>query len=213
MHIIIWVLELLITWWIFYPIVVIGLLMCYKSLQDNIFDPRASSYSRMYTLDVGPFVTLVLTVGLLAAYKFGLFAISWQWWLVGAAIYFVMGGIVSTYKWVQVILDFNKPESRVDVQKTIDRAKLEYPVESDRGMGFKSFIVTRHHCLKVEWCGDSSFSVYPDWEKFPLKLWWLYWPFFTLQVVFDPVQRFIGRCVRALRQFYDALARRWSVKG
>lgn len=210
MYFLISVLDFLFLSWFFYPVIVILPIICYaivfKTSEENEFP-------------VEPSFLLIPVIGALL-WRFpslrGLFA-DWHVYLYVVGGYVLAGFLLSLYKWIMVLVDFRKPNVKImigccrsDIETRYSHnhnaAKDQQVAEQlRRDYQFKNCLVTVNP--------DRSITIYPDRHKYPIATWWVYWPFFLLSVVFDPLKRVIEKLTEWTKTFYESIARRFSVKG
>lgn len=193
------ILDYLLLGWLFWPVAIVPLLIAYALVNADDSDCA-----------VGALILSAVALGacLYRYPEFRAFAFTWSGaaWLVGG--YVVAGGILSLWKWVNVLMDFKRkaPEALKKVKRP------DAPSEIAENLGRSIFGYGKSHYV-VSGDGLNGDSVYyPNYKVFPIATWWVYWPFFTLSVVFDPINRLIRRVYDLLKGVYERMARTVAVK-
>ena len=219
------VIDFLVLTWLFWPLLVLIPIVCYFMVLDAV---RHEHYPLMPELLLAAVIAAVV-------YHFPvlhLYAFSWQVWALAVPVYIVAGFGIAFYKWMAVIHDFRASgpaaiiaSTRADVWQEAVKAnrvkwtgpELVKEVSSrlDRYWDRKAVIeVPPSRCpdqLTQAEFSAVALRVYPNWKKHPIATWWVYWPFFALSVVFDPIERFIRQLTAWLKGVFNGVARKFSV--
>ena len=202
------VLDFLLMTWIFWPIILTLPFVAFYNVFSAVKDDESEVFAGF---------VIAAIVGILA-YKFptvrGYFE-GWRAWSVVLGGYVATGFLLSLYKWFVVLWDFRKQ----DVKAYINAAKADHQTSEEKvaksGFGSSSSVedilenkFTK--CVVEE--ENGVYSVYPNWKKYPIGTWWVYWPFFLLELPFDFVKRIMERLFNWLRHFYNGIAKSFAVK-
>jgi hypothetical protein len=202
------ILDFLFMTWVFWPIILVLPFVAYYNVTNAVKDNECEVFAGVLIAGI---------VGILA-YKYpavrGYFD-GWRAWAVVLGGYVAAGFLLSLYKWLVVLWDFRKG----DIKGDIAQCKREYNNEYERNFA-KGYSVTSM-ADRVERafpkCNttaneDGTFTVFPNWKKYPIGTWWTYWPFFLLELPFDFVKRIMENLFNWLRHFYNSIAQRFSVR-
>jgi hypothetical protein len=209
MHLLISILDFLLLGFFFYPLVVGLLLLAYAV---------TASLEKEKEWGVGPLLLLTLTGGALLYHFPILRSTDWSVWAGVTGGYMAVGFMVSLYKWVDVLIAFRKRPVAADIVEAKEEeyrcspqnhAAARLKDAANRLTGYRE-----PYCDCVADCNDDgTITLRPDWRKHPIAAWATYWPFFALSIPFDWLKRGIERITNWLRQFWDGIARRFSVRG
>lgn len=150
----------------------------------------------------------------------------WQTYVYGVGGYVLAGFLVSLYKWFMKLHDFRKMDkdglwkeissslsNRYGCKEmTPEEVKEELITQIKRNKLKGSFYEPPYSKYKVDLDQNDQLRIYPNWKKYPLSMWWTYWPFYMFEVVLDPIRRFINSVVDLLKEFYNKIAQHFSVK-
>jgi hypothetical protein len=208
MQIVITLLDLLfLTWffWLSVPVASLGMLIAVFTVNDN---------------DDPPFYPPILLafVALGIAWhcpwlKDGIF--NWHYWVIGFAAYYVIGFVVCMYKWLGVLTDFRGGQFTT-IEPIIVRVIKD--VKEDQRVSVPSRDTVTQDRLESSFpkcivaVGDDEVSIRPNWNSYPVSNWWNYWPAYAFSIIVDPIRRLIKASLKALRHFFDWMARRFSVE-
>lgn len=201
------VLDFLLMTWIFWPIIVVLPFVAFYNVFSAVKEDEVEVFAG---------AVIAAIVGILA-YKFpvvrGYFD-GWRAWCVILGGYVSAGFLLSLYKWLVVLWDFRK----ADVKGRIQSCRNSYNAEMEKGRSsyidsVKQRIQNLFEKCVVEENNDNTFSVFPNWRKYPIGLWWVYWPFFLLELPFDFVKRIAESLFQWLRHFYNSVAKKFAVRG
>lgn len=202
-------LDLIFLSWFFWLPLVIVPIACYYTIMHDL-DSRYHKWSSW------PFAFLaMLGGGVLYRYP-GARLTDWHSWLYAGLIYVAVGFGVALYKWIAVLVEFRKG----DVAGAI--AKARQRVTEDAGGRYApdlllSKVVDRlesdyAQCV-VESTPDGFIVIWPDWRQHPIGTWATYWFYFVLSIPFDWLTRVIEWVTNLLKDFWNGVARRFSVRG
>lgn len=118
--------------------------------------------------------------------------------------YIVAGAVVSMWKWMVILIDFRK-EAPLVVSKIKENYTDEYPGIANRVSGE----LYGYHGKVIK--NDLTDKYYPNYKGFPIANWWIYWPLFVLQLIFDPIDRIIRHIYNQIKEVYNNVAKRFSV--
>ena len=209
------VLDFLLMTWIFWPIILTLPLVAYYNVTDSVKEEESEFLAGFL---------IAAIVGALV-YKFpalrGYFD-GWRACLVVFGGYIAAGFLLSLYKWLSVLWDFRKQ----DVRNKIEECRIDYSVAEEKyktkkesGERFnpepdsvEDRVENLFKKCNVEKNEDGTFTVFPNWKQYPIGIWWVYWPFFLLELPFDFVKRVMERLFNWLRHFYNGIAKSFAVK-
>jgi hypothetical protein len=185
--------------WTFWPIVVLLPIIAYMAVQTAAKED-SGSFAAIFLMSV--------VVGLLT-YKYQWIRDLFTSWTSIAYViggYVLAGFLVSLYKWFMVLFDFKKLKEEVRAEIT--------KLKNSGTLGDELNRVLSNHYAKcyVDVDDNNVVTIYPNWKEHPIGVWWVYWPFFILSVVFDPLKRIIENLYERLKDFYNFIAKQFSVK-
>lgn len=200
-------LDFLFMTWVFWPIILTLPFVAYYNVVSAVKDDESEVFAGF---------VIATIVGILA-YKFpavrGYFD-GWRAWSVVLGGYVAAGFLLSLYKWFVVLWDFRK----LNVKETIEKCKKEAKDAEDSGNRYCPSVESRlkdysdfQKCI-VE-SSEGTYTIYPNWKKYPISIWWTYWPFFLLEIPFDFIKRIMENLFNWLRHFYNSIAKSFAVKG
>jgi len=210
MTIITTILDFLLMTWIFWPIILTLPFIAYYNVVSAVKDNDSEVFAGF----------LIAAIGGALAYKFPALRGYFDGW---HACFVVLGGnvaggfLLSLYKWFSVLWDFRK----ADVKGRIEACRSAYDTDveknSSRGYSTPSVkdriegLIIFKKC-NVEENEDKTFTVFPNWKQYPIGTWWVYWPFFLLELPLDFVKRIMENLFNWLRHFYNGIAKSFAVK-
>jgi hypothetical protein len=203
-----WVLDLLFISWFFWP-VAFGLpVICYFVI--------ASSFKEDKYTHVPEFLLAIVIGAVLWRYPdLRHYATDWHNWAYVIGGYAVAGFLMSLYKWLRVIGSFRSQ----DVKGTIARIRSEVNTvyhmnhEEARAAEATQQLRRKFDKCKVVLNDDKTISIWPDRSEYSISSWWVYWPFFLLELPFELVGDICRACYNTIRRLYDGIAQSFSVKG
>jgi hypothetical protein len=211
MSIIVWVLDLLFLSWLFWPILFGVPILCWIFITSAVKDEE-------FTIGAALLMLLVLFANFWR-YSYPSLAVltTWHFWVTGLTVYLGAGFVISTYKWFMVIMNLRKDlQNKVLISTHKNDIQHHHPdwdgEEIARAVVRVIEDKSYYSKLKVEADG-LQVLVFPNWKKYPIGTWWVYWPFFLLEVVFDPIQRVVEKVVDFLKDYYHYIAKYFAVKG
>jgi len=147
--------------------------------------------------------------------------LDWHFWLRYTIGYVVVGFLVTTGKWYLTLKKFSRsnPAERI----TLARAQAQQKEEAresggGRRMDARSIEDFTQSALeqafprcKVNYGTGKANNIYPNWRKYPIAGWWMYWPFYLLQMPFEFLQELITTLVGKLKRYFEGIALRFAV--
>jgi hypothetical protein len=206
------ILDFLLMTWVFWPIILTLPFVAYYNVVSAVKDDESEIFSGFL---------IAAIVGILA-YKFPAFRGYFDGWRAVAVVaggYVAAGFLLSLYKWFVVLWDFRK----ADPKSVVESCRKEYAHrEEERETGklsgsyynipVKERIKERPEFNKcIVETSDDTFMIYPNWKKYPIGTWWVYWPFFLLELPFDFIKRVMENVFKWLKHFYNGIAQKFAV--
>ncbi len=203
MHYLFTVLDILFLSWFFWVPLVIVPIACYYAIASSIDDDHTWS---------GWPLTCLLLLGGAVLYRWPAARLTdWHTWLYYGLAYVAAGFGVALYKWVVVLAEFRKGDAKekiAEIKK--DSTRLDRNTLDALRRHFRDCTVE----LRVGGIPEAQvFEVFPDWRKHPISTWWTYWPFFILSIPLDWLTHGIEWAADLLKDFWNGIAQRFSVKG
>lgn len=207
------VLDFLLMTWVFWPIILILPLAAYYNVTTAVKEEETEVFAGVLIAGI---------VGALA-YKFPAIRGFFDGWKAVAIVlggYVVAGFLLSLYKWLVVLWDFRKLDvkGRVEACRNAHAAADEAALKKRSETSYMSnpSVESRVKELDVfEKCvvetSNDTFMIYPNWKKYPIGTWWVYWPFFLLELPFDFVKRIMENLFNWLKHFYNGIAQKFAV--
>ncbi len=190
------------------PLVIVPI-ACYYAIVNSI-DDHYKTWS-------GRPLTCLLLLGGAALYRWPAARFTdWHTWLYYTLAYVAAGFAVALYKWIAVLVEFRKG----DVTGDIARARQRVTKDADERFAADLLLNRIVDNLARDYRGhivestpDGSITIWPDWRKHPIATHWTYWPFFVLSIPLDWLTHGIEWAADRLKDFWNGIAQRFSVKG
>lgn len=213
MHLLTSFLDLLFLSWFFYPLVIVFPVICYY-----IIEQTGRSVYHDNDWPGGPLFLLAI-VGAAVLYRFPtLRPASWHGYIWWALTYIAIGFGVALYKWLAVLVAFKRGHVKIDIARAKAAELAENPQNHARAQlneavdRLKRDSDYRRCIITVD--GDTGFiTIYPNWQQHPIASWFAYWPFHALSIPFDWLTDAVEWVAKALRGFWEGIAKHFSVKG
>jgi hypothetical protein len=148
---------------------------------------------------------------------------NWRWWASMLGSYFGVGFGVSMYKWLSILRGFDRKAASVAIVLTRDKVKALYDDPRDQSWRIAGKRQDQYLQDELKQMADfkrcvvnvalnGATAVYPDWRKYPIATWWVYWPFFMFDVLLDPLHRLVKMALKFMRHFYDSIGKLFAAK-
>lgn len=200
MSILLTILAFLTLWWVFWPIVTILTLITYFTVNQKDEDD----------FEAGALALLAVTIAGLTHYFDAWLIFAWPTVLYTVGGYVAIGAVIMGYKWLTLLSDF-RPKAREWLK---EREHLNETPE-DKRKGLSNALYGYHDNNKVKVLRDLSPEVPPiyflNWRAFPLANWVVFWPFFSLSVILDPILRVTRRVIKWCGEIFEAIAKKFAV--
>ncbi len=200
--------------WLFIPLVAISLLATYFNVKNDRDDfPIFSGF-------------LVAGIVYLSSFRFESLSVLFSWSNIGYFLggYILIGFFVALFKWILKLKEFKRValEKRTDLEESLEKDVLSYldkNPRSNREDAIKSVVDGNRNrlvsTLSYKYnlvCVDSvTGKIYLGVEKSLVSKHWIYWPFFILTVVLDPITEFVNFMVDYLKNLFTIISKRFSV--
>jgi hypothetical protein len=175
--------------WLFWPILCIIFLLTASYINDKL--ERAST----------PYlpIILVLFISWCVALQISPDLITWKnaAWFVGA--YTAIGFVITLFNWRLALLEFQATANKIKASITdISTAQL-YNALKD--------CYRYNHSVEQT---SSGIVLRADPDR--LRIWWMYWPFYTLRFITNPIRNFFNALVSFFRGVFNQLGNYYKVK-
>lgn len=192
------ILELLLLWYVFWPLAAIFSITSYCTVANN-------EYGEWKVFPI--FLLAAVVIGLGFYYpSFGAYLFTLKGAITATVSYVIVGGIVSMWKWLVVLMNFKEKAKTYDLKSPgnvdyhcIELIKHVFP-------SFRQYDITHKNAVLYD-----GHKYYLNSKVFPISYWWTYWPLFLFSVVFDPIARIIRRLTKWLSDVYETVSKMFSV--
>lgn len=200
MSILLAILAFLTLWWVFWPIVTILTLITYFTVNKKDEDDFES----------GALALLAVTIAGLTHYFGAWFLFAWPTVLYTVGGYVAIGAVIMGYKWLTLLSDF-RPKAREWLQ---ERERLDETLDDKRKGLSRALYNSYTHSNRVivfQAATHVKPIYYLNWRAFPLANWVVFWPFFSLSVILDPILRVTRRVIKWCGEIFEAIAKKFAV--
>jgi len=198
MSVLLTILAFLTLWWVFWPIVTILTLITYFAVSKNKDDDFES----------GALALLALTIVGLTHYFGAWFLFTWPTVLYTVGGYVAIGVVIMGYKWLTLLSDF-RTKAKEFLKSIPEGGSVAEKAQRLDSHVFGSY--GRHVKVDTVDGPDSRAFYYLNWRTFPLANWVVFWPFFSLSVVLDPILRVTRRVIKWCGEIFEAIAKKFAV--
>lgn len=195
MSILLTILAFLTLWWVFWPIVTILTLITYFTVNKKDEDD----------FEAGALALLAVTIAGLTHYFDAWFIFTWPTVLYTVGGYVAIGVVIMGYKWLTLLSDF-KVKAKEWLNANESYLGLRYEALSRHVFGYNT-----NKVIVSEAPDHVKPIYYLNWRTFPLANWVVFWPFFSLSVVLDPILRITRRVIKWCGEIFEAIAKKFAV--
>ena len=203
------ILNFLFLTWVFWPLAILSPIIAF-GMVANLTD-KADRYGcfkhEVWSPVPGFFIAFFVAA---LAWHFPFLRGYFDGWRAIATVlggYVIVGFFMSFYKWIVVLVEFYKERENIIARIT----EVKKSALSSTHHSCEEMIESEYKFCNVEKREDDTYIVYPNWKKYPIEIWWCYWPFFIVQIPFDIVKDFIERAFNWIKGFYNSIAKKFSI--
>lgn len=204
------------TWvalsWLFFPIACLSLITTYFNIKND---------ERDFPIVSGIVLGLVVWLSIL---RFDFPQFSWANLAYFVGGYIIIGFFVALFKWVQRLKEFKKVATEIKEKKDGEYNSIfskyreqnyNWSEEQLKSSTLESIKRSTETDLSYRFSNvlydTSTKKFYLGVNKVSVSTHWVYWPFFVLSIVFEPIASVINFLVDYTKNFFTSISKRFSV--